>query len=75
MYWQETIRCPMEKAGYTIVLLLWDDGRKTRKYLLGMRQQLGIACVIMEEPYLLILDEAFNGLDMEGYELVRKITV
>lgn len=40
-----------------------------------MRQQLGIACVIMEEPYLLILDEAFNGLDMEGYELVRKITV
>ena len=67
------VRYPMEKAGYTIVLLLWDDRRKTRKYSLGMRQRLGIACTIMEEPRLLILDELFNGLDAEGYELVRKI--
>jgi len=27
----------------------------------------------MEHPRLLILDEPFNGLDAEGYELIRKI--
>lgn len=50
-----------------------DDKRCTRKYSLGMRQRLGIACAIMEHPRLLILDEPFNGLDTEGYELVRQI--
>lgn len=50
-----------------------DDKRKIVKYSLGMRQRLGIACAIMEKPKLLILDEPFNGLDVDGYELVRKI--
>jgi ABC-2 type transport system ATP-binding protein len=50
-----------------------DDKRNTRKYSLGMRQRLGIACAIMENPRLLILDEPFNGLDVDGYELVQNI--
>ncbi|HCT91896.1 MAG TPA: hypothetical protein DF613_11050 [Lachnospiraceae bacterium] len=33
------------------------------KYSLGMRQRLGIAQAIMEDPQILILDEPFNGLD------------
>lgn len=33
------------------------------KYSLGMRQRLGIAQAIMENPDILILDEPFNGLD------------
>lgn len=33
------------------------------KYSLGMRQRLGIAQAIMENPDVLILDEPFNGLD------------
>lgn len=36
------------------------------KYSLGMRQRLGIAQAIMEDPSVLILDEPFNGLDKEG---------
>lgn len=53
--------------------LMSDDRRTTRKYSLGMRQRLGIACAIMEHPQLLILDEPFNGLDVDGYELVKSI--
>lgn len=53
--------------------LMPDDKRITRKYSLGMRQRLGIACAIMEHPQLLVLDEPFNGLDVDGYELVKSI--
>lgn len=43
------------------------------KYSLGMRQRLGIAQAIMEDPDLLILDEPFNGLDKHGVEDIRNI--
>ena len=39
----------------------------------GLKQRLGIACAIMEQPELLILDEPINSLDEEGIERVRKI--
>lgn len=41
------------------------------KYSLGMRQRLGIAQAIMEDPDLLVLDEPFNGLDADGVEEIR----
>ena len=43
------------------------------KYSLGMRQRLGIAQAIMENPQLLILDEPFNGLDKNGVTEIRKV--
>ncbi len=43
------------------------------KYSLGMRQRLGIAQAIMEDPTLLILDEPLNGLDKHGVAEMRKL--
>ena len=42
------------------------DKRKYRKYSLGMKQRLGIAAAIMEQPEMIILDEPTNALDDEG---------
>lgn len=52
------------------------EKKPVSKYSLGMRQRLGIAQAIMENPNNLILDEPFNGLDNSGikevYELLKK---
>lgn len=42
------------------------------KYSLGMRQRLGLAQAIMEDPDILILDEPMNGLDKDGVADMRK---
>ncbi len=43
------------------------------KYSLGMRQRLGIAQAIMENPSILILDEPLNGLDKSGVKDMREL--
>lgn len=43
------------------------------KFSLGMRQRLGIAQAIMEDPEILILDEPMNGLDNAGVADMRNI--
>ena len=43
-----------------------------KKYSLGMRQRLGLAQAIMEDPDILILDEPMNGLDKDGVKDIRK---
>ena len=42
-------------------------------YSLGMRQRLGIAQAIMEDPKLLILDEPFNAMDKASMEEVHDL--
>lgn len=49
-----------------------DDKKKVGKYSLGMRQRLGLAQAIMEDPELLILDEPMNGLDKDGVKDMRQ---
>ena len=43
------------------------------KYSLGMRQRLGIAQAVMEDPSILILDEPFNGLDKKGVKQMHEL--
>ena len=47
--------------------------KQVSKYSLGMRQRLGIAQAIMENPEFLVLDEPFNGLDHRGVEEIRRL--
>ncbi len=62
-----------ERIRETIRLVGLDPDMKkpVGKYSLGMRQRLGIAQAIMEDPELLILDEPMNGLDKHGVEEMR----
>ncbi len=57
----------------TLLRVGLDPGLKkpVAKYSLGMRQRLGIAQAIMEQPEFLVLDEPFNGLDRHGVEEIR----
>ena len=53
---------------------LQDTGRKRAgEFSLGMKQRLGIALAIINEPKFLILDEPTNGLDPFGIEELRSL--
>lgn len=45
--------------------------KPVRKYSMGMKQRLGLAQAIMENPSILILDEPLNGLDNDGVADMR----
>lgn len=47
--------------------------KKVGKYSMGMRQRLGLAQALMEDPDVLLLDEPMNGLDNEGVAEMRSI--
>ncbi len=51
------------------------DKRPVRKYSMGMRQRLGIAQAIMDNPSLLILDEPFSGLDKNGVADMQQLLI
>ena len=43
------------------------------KYSLGMKQKLGIAQVLMENPDIIVLDEPFNGIEEESIVKIRNV--
>lgn len=49
------------------------DRRTYRKYSLGMKQRLGIACAIMEHPKLILLDEPINAIDEKGVPQISNL--
>ena len=50
-----------------------DDKKRVGNYSLGMKQRLGIAQALMENPDILILDEPMNALDSNGVEDIRMV--
>ena len=55
------------------VNLLSEKDKKYSEYSLGMKQKLGIAQVLMENPDVMIFDELFNGIEEKTVEKIRNI--
>ncbi len=55
------------------VNLFDDKDKKYKIYSLGMKQKLGIAQVLMEDPKVMILDEPFNGIEEKTAYKLRNI--
>lgn len=80
---KENIICQMKLVGLTnyqdvskfldVVGLSNVENKKVRYYSLGMKQRLGIALALVNNPNILILDEPINGLDPEGIIEIREL--
>mgnify|MGYP004732562443 FL=1 len=63
---KEAVSIALDRVGLTE-----DRGKLYRKYSLGMKQKLGIANAIMNEPDIIILDEPINALDEDSVGVIR----
>lgn len=52
-----------------------EDKKKFKKYSLGMKQRLGIAQALMENPELIILDEPTNALDSDAVLSIKELLI
>ena len=55
------------------VNLCEEKDKKYSEYSLGMKQKLGIAQVLMEDPDIIILDEPFNGIEANSVTKISNI--
>ena len=61
------------KNALELVNLPYRDKKLFSQYSLGMKQKLGIAAAVMENPDLIILDEPINALDEKSVEIVKQL--
>src|SRR5690625_875289 len=47
--------------------------KNVKSYSICMKQRLGVATALISDPDVIILDEPFNGLDVDGIKWLRKL--
>jgi ABC-type multidrug transport system ATPase subunit len=62
-------------AQLEIVGLAGREKDKVKTYSQGMKQRLGLACALVHNPSLIILDEPVNGLDPQGIADMRNMII
>ncbi|GAB3519727.1 ABC transporter ATP-binding protein [Emticicia fontis] len=73
--WQKIYQSPDNRIGEVLQLvgLAHTKSKKASQFSLGMKQRLGIANALLNDPSLLILDEPTNGLDPSGIVEIREL--
>lgn len=67
---KETIENSLVQVGLPL-----DRNDPVRNFSMGMKQRLGIAVALLNNPSCLLLDEPFSGLDPIGIEALKKLIV
>lgn len=49
------------------------QNKQIKSFSLGMKQRLGVATALISDPDVVMLDEPFNGLDVDGIKWLRKL--
>jgi ABC-type multidrug transport system ATPase subunit len=77
LIWQKIYQCPESRIDevLTIVSLQDTKNKKANNFSLGMKQRLGLATALLNNPEVLILDEPTNGLDPNGIIEIRELLI